>query len=171
MIVWSSSDAASDCAPSRRDEWNGSSRKSGGPTGSSVTYGVTGAPTILVVDDDPCIRAFVVLALRAYNYAVLCVESAEEALELVRNRVADIALLLTDMHMPGICGVDLIRKVRKLRPEMPVIAMSGNLEAWIGNLDGIPCIAKPFCIGTLLSEIEKLFGAFQRSEDWLLAWE
>jgi two-component system, cell cycle sensor histidine kinase and response regulator CckA len=143
-----------------------------------VDYEQWGAPTILVVDDDPCIRSFVASILRAYNYAVLCVENAEEAFDLVKNRVADIALLLTDMHMPGICGVDLIRNVRKLRPEMPVLAMSGNLDVWIEQLDGIPCIAKPFCIRTLLSEIEKLYGArrpdcgmFRRSEDRLLAWE
>ncbi len=121
---------------------------------------------ILVVDDEPMMRTFLVSSLRGCGYAVLSAGSAEEAFEVVNNLQDHIALVLTDMQMPGNSGVDLIRSVRRLQPEMPVIAMSGNLGEWIADLPGIRCIAKPFSMKTLLGEIGHAFdmrAAPQRS--------
>lgn len=116
------------------------------------------AAKILVVDDEPAIRTFVVAVLEGSGYAAQAASGADEALELVKGGDESIGLLLTDIAMPGKNGIDLIRAVRELRPELPVIAMSGNFAAWRGELQGIPCLAKPFAPRNLLMTIQTIYA-------------
>lgn len=117
------------------------------------------APKILVVDDEPVIRAFVVKVLQGHGYAVAPASGADEAFGLLKNSEERIGLLLTDLNMPDRNGLDLIRDVRKARPDIPVIAMSGNLSAWVDELAGIPCIEKPFSAEKLIWEIQKAYDS------------
>ncbi len=84
------------------------------------------APTVLFVDDDP--RALVAYKelLWEQGFRALPVASAAEALELFRRRPESIAVLVTDLNLPDERGSWLAREVRRLRPELPVIYLSGE---------------------------------------------
>src|SRR3990172_2592895 len=82
--------------------------------------------TILVVDDDHHVRNSVSLLLNASGYDVIACENATQALE--RFPKADVDVVLTDIKMPGISGVELTQKIHTDNPEMPVILMTAFAE-------------------------------------------
>lgn len=79
--------------------------------------------TILVVDDSPEIRRFLTLALELDHYKVETASSGEEATELLQNGCRATVVLL-DLQMPGMSGLDTLRLLRQLRPELKVIMCS-----------------------------------------------
>ncbi len=89
---------------------------------------VTGQDTILLVEDEEAVRSFAARALRMRGYEVLEASGGEEALDIVRSRKDTIHLLITDVVMPNMDGPTLVREVKRLRPDMAVIFMSGYAE-------------------------------------------
>ncbi|MEJ0043620.1 MAG: response regulator [Rhizomicrobium sp.] len=86
---------------------------------------VTGQDTILLVEDEEAVRSFAARALKMRGYSVLEASGGEEALEIVKNAKAPIDLLITDVVMPNMDGPTLVRAVKRIKPEMAVIFMSG----------------------------------------------
>ena len=80
-------------------------------------------PRILVVDDEEAVRTAVSLNLRRGGMEVLLANSAEEALDQLASHPVD--LVLTDVKMPGANGLELLTTIRKKRPELPVVVMTG----------------------------------------------
>jgi DNA-binding response OmpR family regulator len=80
---------------------------------------------ILIVDDQPMLRAFVQIGLKVYGFDVLCAGSGEEALMLAHSAAPDIMLL--DILMPGMSGLDVLRELRAFT-RIPVIAFSASPE-------------------------------------------
>ena len=80
---------------------------------------------ILVAEDEAYVRTMIVQALERRGHTVLAVETGEAALEAIENRGGEIGLLLTDMVMPGIGGLELLEQARAVRPELRAIVMSG----------------------------------------------
>jgi DNA-binding response OmpR family regulator len=78
---------------------------------------------ILVIDDDQLIRDMVALTLGAEGHTVVQAESGVDGLAAFRTRPAD--LVITDMAMPKMDGVQLIERLLKEYPNLPIIAMSG----------------------------------------------
>lgn len=78
---------------------------------------------VLVVDDEGAIRYSVTKTLQRIGYKVDAVASAEEALDLMEQHEFDV--LLTDIRMPGLSGVDLLARVRESYPDVSVILMTG----------------------------------------------
>ena len=78
--------------------------------------------SILVVDDDPHILEVLEARLSSAKFRVSTATGAQEALEIMDGQEVD--LVITDMRMPGIGGMDLLREIRTLRPELPVIFMT-----------------------------------------------
>lgn len=78
---------------------------------------------ILVVDDEPQIRDLVSGHLRRTGYAVHSAESGEQAVELVRNIAPDI--VLADVMMPEMNGIELLRAIKEIKPETVVVLMTG----------------------------------------------
>src|SRR5262245_33444847 len=76
--------------------------------------------TLLVVDDDPTVRDVEAQVLRLHGYRVLEADGAAEALRLA-DEPAPIHLLITDLSMPGIDGLELTRRFRMVRPETPML--------------------------------------------------
>ncbi len=111
-------------------------------------------PLILVVDDEDIVRDFVVALLERKGYNVSSAVDGQEAVELFEKKQDCVKLLLTDLAMPRKNGIDLIREVKAINPELPVVAMSGHFPDGSRDLDGIPCISKPFAIHTLLRAVE-----------------
>ncbi len=91
------------------------------------------------------------------GYTVLDAASPDEAIEIVRSHPGDIALLLTDVIMPGMNGRDLHEAVVTIRPSIPVLYMSGYSEGVLsrqGRLDpDTKLIQKPFTFDDLLDHV------------------
>lgn len=81
-------------------------------------------PRILVVDDDPRIRESLGMLLQSAGYDVVTADNGVTAVAHLRGTVPDV--LLTDINMPQMSGVELISHVRNLHPSVPIVAMSGD---------------------------------------------
>lgn len=106
------------------------------------------APTILVVDDQPDVVLVLGKLLEAFGYRVVCCQAAREALQALESR-ADIALVLSDIRMPGFDGVDLARVLRHRFPGLPVLLMSGMADGRGPEPDGVAVLPKPIDPATL----------------------
>jgi len=79
---------------------------------------------ILVVDDEQLVRELTTQVLERAGYEVLAVESAQQALELLTRD--DVDLVVTDVVMPGLSGVELLAEIRGTRSDLPVLLMTGG---------------------------------------------
>ena len=84
-----------------------------------------GHETILLAEDDPAVREFARTTLERHGFFVLTANGPEDALRIVHDYRESIALLLTDVVMPNMQGPELAEEVRKLRPDIRVLFMSG----------------------------------------------
>ena len=81
---------------------------------------------ILVIDDEDVIRALFKETLEELGHKVVAVETASEGLELIRQR--DFDLVFLDLKMPGMDGAELLRQLKTIKPELPVIIVTGYPE-------------------------------------------
>jgi two-component system, cell cycle sensor histidine kinase and response regulator CckA len=113
---------------------------------------------VLVVDDEPMIRRFAERVLHEAGFGVLKATDGADALELIRAGVATLDVVLSDIMMPRMNGVQLLESLSTLRPELPVILMSGYGKAQLAER-GIasPCgvLSKPFAPDVLLAEVRR----------------
>jgi two-component system cell cycle sensor histidine kinase/response regulator CckA len=116
----------------------------------------------LLVEDEEGVRTFVKTALQRFGYTVIEAESAETALAALQTRHMPIHLLLTDVVLRGMPGPDLAVQIRRDRPDIRVLLMSGYADyggAGLGTpLIGEEWLKKPFSAGTLLAKIRQVFG-------------
>ena len=122
-----------------------------------------GSETILVVEDDADVRAFVVSALEIIGHTVLEAEDGPTALRLLEDR-PHIDLLLTDVVMPGgMSGMDVAKELRKLYPGIKVLYTSGYPGGAIdhhGRLDdGVELLRKPYTRETLTQRVRQVLDA------------
>ncbi|HEY3777164.1 MAG TPA: ATP-binding protein [Rhizomicrobium sp.] len=123
---------------------------------------ITGQDTILLVEDEEAVRSFAARALKLRGYQVLEASGGEEALELVRRHAGAIHLLITDVVMPNMDGPTLVRAVRRLRPDMAVIFMSGYAEEAFRRHDEnaaeLHFLAKPFGLKQLAAKVKDVLS-------------
>ena len=122
-----------------------------------------GVETILLVEDERGVRAFIALALKRFGYQVLEAESAESALARVERDRRPIHLLLTDVVLPKMGGRDLAARLGQVRPGLPVLFMSGYTEQFTtagGFLEsGVQLLEKPFSAHALLTKVRHVLNA------------
>jgi CheY-like chemotaxis protein len=82
---------------------------------------------VMLVDDDDAVRATLARSLEDAGFVITSAESAERALDQLR-RGLEIDALVTDLSMPGMNGLDLIRELRSRRPHLPSLMLTGHLE-------------------------------------------
>lgn len=118
---------------------------------------------ILVVDDEASVRDITRQTLEAFGYGVLTAMDGADAVALYGKRGADIDLVLTDLMMPIMDGPTLIRALRRMDPEVRIVAASGIgtdgglvRAADSGVKDFLP---KPYTAGTLLQVLARVLGA------------
>jgi CheY-like chemotaxis protein len=120
--------------------------------------------TVLLVDDDPIVLQLESLIFRQANFHVLEADGPKEALRLAASN-ATIDLLVTDFAMPGMNGLELTREVRKLHPNVPVLVVSGSIEACCGPDDypeRFALLPKPFYCDDLLKQAAALLKPASR---------
>lgn len=106
-----------------------------------------GTEKILVVDDEESITRLARQILERLGYSITVANSGSEALDLFRVRKSEFDLVLTDLKMPEMDGVELAESIRTLRPEIPIIALTGSAHE-MTNPDlalstFTACLAKP----------------------------
>jgi hypothetical protein len=123
--------------------------------------------TILLVEDDPSVRRLVHRVLSHRGYRVLSARSATEALSLVASHKDPIALLLTDVILPGMDGCDLARTLVAAQPSLKVMYMSGYTAEAVLHLDSAEeqatLIEKPFAVADLLHRVRSVLTPGARS--------
>ncbi|MBI3608687.1 MAG: response regulator [Nitrospirae bacterium] len=116
-----------------------------------------GTETIVVVEDEEHVRALVCQILGARGYTVLEARDGNEALDLCARHQGPIHLMVTDVVMPSMSGRDLSERVRRSRPELKIVYVSGytdNAIAHHGVLEeGLAFVQKPFTADTLVRKV------------------
>ena len=121
-----------------------------------------GTETILVVEDDQNLRSLVNGLLTEWGYTVLLASDGEQALKISREYAGRIALVITDMIMPGMGGQELIQRIRHHRPDTRYLCMSGYpFETALQNssIDANFYLQKPFPPSQLSALLRKVFGS------------
>ncbi|HLK65718.1 MAG TPA: response regulator [Bryobacteraceae bacterium] len=121
--------------------------------------------TILVVDDNPTVLETVIAVLKAENFRVLSAHNGSSALQLAAETAETIDLLLSDVEMPGLSGPDLGEAMKKARPDLHVMLMSGGADGNLLVLNyGWAYIQKPFVAVKLVQMINAVLHAPNRSQ-------
>jgi len=115
--------------------------------------------TILIVDDDHAIRRLVKDCLERAGYAVLAAADGLEAVAVFKQHRLNIALVITDVAMPNMNGLDLADSVFEMESRVPVLFMSGDAIS-TGRARG--CLAKPFTSARLLDRVRHALDSTDR---------
>jgi len=116
---------------------------------------------ILVIDDEPDMRAFLEEVLKSAGYEVILAADGRAGVERYRTSPAD--LVITDLYMPNQDGLETIRQLRSCFPEVAIIAMSGKAAAVTTlsiaqKLGAVGILHKPFLRDELMAAVVKALG-------------
>ncbi|HXQ51240.1 MAG TPA: PAS domain-containing protein [Stellaceae bacterium] len=124
---------------------------------------LTGAGTVLLVEDEDPVRMFSARALRNKGYKVIEAKSGEDALDKITSGAEAVDLIVTDVVMPRMDGPSLVKEVRALHPDMKVIFISGYTEdafrKRLGDEGGIHFLPKPFSLKQLAGKVKEVMVA------------
>lgn len=119
---------------------------------------------ILVVDDDQSMRLALSESLESCGYNIAAAENGSEALSLFRN--GKFELVVTDMKMPGMTGIELLRSVKELAPEIPVILITayGTVGTAVEAMKegAAEFIMKPFSLDDLEAVVKHVLSSFAK---------
>ncbi len=118
-------------------------------------------PRILVIEDEPLLRQMIGIALSKANYVVVECEDGRKGIEAHEKQPVD--LVITDLIMPEMEGIETIRCLRKLSPTLPIIAISGGgrvtPESYLSiarRMGATKVLAKPFELTLLCATVAEL---------------
>jgi PAS domain S-box-containing protein len=119
-----------------------------------------GHEIILVVDDEPGLRALAKSGLRQRGFDVVTVESGEQALEILRKGEPRVDLVVLDLTMPGLSGEKVLRAIRGFQPNLPVLIASGyatvqSQSSWVAA-GAMGFLAKPYRIQDLAGKLREV---------------
>jgi two-component system, cell cycle sensor histidine kinase and response regulator CckA len=113
---------------------------------------------LLLADDEPAVRSTTRRLLVRHGWRVIEAGNGEEAFALFLTHREKLSILLSDVRMPGVDGVELVRRIRAIAPTFPVVFISGydelDQEDETELLD-VPLVAKPFAFSELLSVLRQ----------------
>jgi two-component system cell cycle sensor histidine kinase/response regulator CckA len=117
---------------------------------------LTGSSRILLVEDEDAVRSFSVRALQNKGYEVFEASSGDNALEMIAEKKPKIDLMVSDVMMPGIDGIELGKRIREIYPGLSIIFMSGYTEDKFKDDMGpdIHFLAKPFTLKQLAEKVK-----------------
>ncbi len=126
------------------------------PTVAPARAGAQAVRRILLVEDEPTLRRLAVRTLRSARFEVVEAENGEDALERARDLGAGLDLVVSDVVMPRMSGIELMRRLRELRPDLPVVLMSGYPAADGEGVEipsDVAFLQKPFEPAVMLAAI------------------
>ena len=116
---------------------------------------------ILLAEDDDSMRVYLARALERVGYSVSAVENGIDALPLLENEPFD--LLLTDIVMPEMDGIELARRATEIDPDLKVMFITGFAAVALNPDSKAPkdakVLSKPFHLRDLVNEVEKMLQA------------
>ena len=115
-----------------------------------------GSETILVAEDDEMLRTLLQIALESCGYSVLASASGPAALELAQRHAEPIALLVSDVTMPGMEGPELARRLAATRPGLKVLLLSGYGRDPALLDAGVDFLQKPFRPSALVARVREI---------------
>jgi DNA-binding NtrC family response regulator len=128
------------------------------PTNSTASARVQ--PAILVVDDEAAVRQLACRVLEDHGYHTLQAGDGSEALELLARAAESVGMVLTDIRMPTVSGIELERMMRARWPSIPVLLMSGETtQEWISQVlrdRALHMLRKPFTVEILLDAVREI---------------
>jgi signal transduction histidine kinase len=125
-----------------------------------------GSGTILVVDDEMVVRRTAKAALEKNGYTVFVAENGLEAVEVFSRENGRVAAIVLDMTMPVMNGQDALKRIREIRPDVPVIASSGYSEGTVRQEFGDEIsgfLEKPYTVERLNEVVSRVLDASARS--------
>jgi CheY-like chemotaxis protein len=114
------------------------------------------APHVLVVDDETALADIIGAYLEANGYRITVANDGWQALALYERDPAD--AVITDFAMPGMNGRDLLADLRRRRPDLPAIMVSGYVSMQQLDLDPLLLLNKPVSLATLTRHLRDLLG-------------
>ncbi len=115
-------------------------------------------PTVLVVEDDEIARDAMTRILVREGYLVLTAESGHAALDILRAPLSPIDVVLLDVHLPDVSGIDLCARIREMYANMPVVVCTGEAEpqeaARLLEMGVQRYFRKPIAVDELLATVE-----------------
>jgi len=118
---------------------------------------------LIVVDDDPEILNILEGLLSPEGYVVALADSGAAALDLLATR-PDTRLIITDLSMPGMDGVEVIQRARQNHPQLPAIVLTGLADSGVADMlrqiigGKYKTLGKPFDAASLLESVAGLVG-------------
>jgi two-component system, cell cycle sensor histidine kinase and response regulator CckA len=115
-------------------------------------------PAILVVDDEPAVRAVQRRALEAEGYVVTEAANGLEGIAAL-DQSGQIDLMLVDLEMPGLSGDEMVRQIRTKRPDLPVLYVTGHIDRLMDARplwEGEAFLEKPFSLEGLRQAVSLL---------------
>jgi CheY-like chemotaxis protein len=124
-------------------------------------------PRVLVIDDDPLVRATISVALKAKDFEVITAESGAAGLKYFED--SQFELVIVDIYMPAMDGAKIIKKLRARTPSLPIIAISGvflnssertalDFFPMAPGFSDVICLRKPFRPEQLSQAIQRAIG-------------
>ena len=101
-------------------------------------------PKLMVVDDDETIRTCVTACLEAVGFVVIQAEDGLDALDKYRSMADEISLVIMDVIMPNLNGIDATKRIREINPSSKVVLMSGASERALNEATPDAFLPKPF---------------------------
>jgi two-component system, cell cycle sensor histidine kinase and response regulator CckA len=118
---------------------------------------------IFVVEDTQLLRELTRLLLEAVGYQVMDSGASQEALRMAKNYVGALPLLITDVVMPGMSGIELAEEFAKIRPETKVLYTSGYADDALarhgGLASGASFLEKPFTRDALIRKVRAILDS------------
>jgi two-component system, cell cycle sensor histidine kinase and response regulator CckA len=114
---------------------------------------------ILIVDDEPSVRAIARDVLTRAGFTVVLAQDGEQALECFRIEGTAIDAVLLDMTMPGLNGLDTLRAIHEIARDVPIVLTSGYPEQEAARLSGGRFLQKPFALSALVATMNDALAA------------
>jgi two-component system, cell cycle sensor histidine kinase and response regulator CckA len=128
-----------------------------------VAPDLTGAGVIMLIEDEDAVRMFAARALKNKGYTVVEARSGDHALEVLKGHTGKIDLIISDVMMPGIDGPTAMRAIKKERPEVKAIFISGysedKLRESFESGEEVHFLPKPFSLKQLAEKVKDVLKA------------